>query len=186
MKKELLVLFENMIIKNAKRYGMRMIRHTIDDNVVTIYSRENDYHLLYTLRSPIIPEPLNLMWQVSIEENQVLVFTFIDPIWFDNEELFHGVAMIANELHSHSRSHGRFALDTTTGDFMYIISFSEEMIEKMPDYIEDQLFMSQISLWATLHIPLIMYTKGWNYKTSCEYVATLLEQGYVDNSTFGL
>ena len=55
------------------------------------------------------------------------------------------------------------------------------------EYVEKQLFINQIDFWATLHVPLLMYSKGeWLAKTSCDYVKTLLEQGYIDNSLWGL
>lgn len=185
MEKELVSFVERVLLKKMHEYDMDMIRHKISENVVTLYSGECNYHLIQKLHSEVIPYELTLMWQVSIEEDYLTIRTFIDPIVYAAQACQDAI-ILANSINASTRGHGHFSVYLETGDFVYDMWFSEEMVTKIPEYFEREIEI-EIAFWEALMVPLIMLANGrWKIDKACDYVERLLNDGYIDNSLYGL
>jgi hypothetical protein len=90
-------------------------------------------------------------------------------------------------MNARMRVIGEYVLDTETGDVLYDLTVPYSLVETMPEYIGKTIFDDVIRFWKDIHIPLVMYTNGlWDIYKSVDYLTTLIDEGMIDNSLFGL
>lgn len=179
-------LLEEMIRKKSHEYGMDGMKTGRHENIIDIYSNRENYHLFYTIKTTLDVSDLPLQYQIKLEEKRFRVMIFVDPIMLD-EKTKSSACILANEMNSRMRIAGKYVVDFETGDFLYDVTFSYEALELMPEYVEKTVFDHVISFWEAIHIPFIMLTEGmWKIDQSLDYLNTFIDQGWIDNASYGL
>jgi hypothetical protein len=179
---------ESIIRKKSKEYGMEILnRQEGCENVVSIFSKLEDYHLFYTIHSGLDVPELNIQYSFVLEQNQFRVQAFVEPIMIQTDTQKEEICILLNEMNARMRVIGEYVLDTETGDVLYDLTVPYSLVETMPEYIGKTIFDDVIRFWKDIHIPLVMYTNGlWDIYKSVDYLTTLIDEGMIDNSLFGL
>ena len=186
MKQEYVNILDRIFIDKAKKYGIYGMKHEKEGNVMSLYSHVENYHLFYTIKSQLDVWDIELQYQIMIENKQFRILIFVDPVPLSGKQK-EEACLLVNEINSRYRGVGKFTCNTNTGDFLYDMTFPQEMLSKMPEFVENTIFKYVISVFEAVHVPLIMYSKRlWEIKLAVQYYTSLMDDGYVDNKLYGL
>ncbi len=184
MKKENILLLNKVIAAKSEELGFEFIRPEHDGPVVSIL--REDWHLFAQIQSPIVPS-LSLQMAIYAEDDAVRMLLFPSPAIIDsgNALPFIQLSNLANRYLYMGDALGRFWVDADLCDFAYELILKEDLLHAAR--IENQLFDVPYAHFTDLHIPLVMLRQNiWQADTAVSYLTELRENGYVDNSSYGL
>lgn len=183
-----LKILERFLAQKASEYGLVGAKHPTAEKVISFYAGLEDYHLFTKIRSDLDVENLDLQYSVQIFKNRrVRVLTFADPILLSGQKMIDDTYLLVDELNTRMQCLGKFYVDRLTGDVVFSVSFSYELLQENPDLIEEMLFQDAISFWKTLHVPQMMLAQGrWKVDLSIQYLKEIVDNGYVNNKPYGL
>lgn len=186
MKNESLSAIENIIRKKSREFDFAVMKPEHSGTVVSML--REDWHLFMQMKSPILP-PLSLQMAIYAEEAAVRMLFFPSPIIMKRENVseFVRLSNVANRYLYRGTALGRFWIDEEKLDFAYELILKEDMLEHCAEEVSRQLFDIPCSHYRDLHTPLVMLAGDtWKSETAIHYLTELRDNGYVDNSEYGL
>lgn len=169
----------SLIKKNAKLFNMQLINRKEKPFVVS-----DDYHLSTAIENDLFSWELQMTIRVT-KKGLIHLMMFVHPIVVnDNNRLWFIEFANAANLWLGSAV-GKFWVNNEN-DYCYDCYLPEFFVDK-PKELEQQLFDKPFSHFKDCLTPLMQLKDGkWTVQKAIEYLDELREEGYVDNSEYGL
>ncbi|MCM1181026.1 MAG: hypothetical protein NC347_12265 [Clostridium sp.] len=187
MNSEIILKLNEIITRKSNDFGLKIMKPEHSGKVVSIL--REDWHLFLEMHNPIV-SPLPLQMTIYIEDEVVRMLLFPSPAIIDSRSMnqFIQLTNTANRYLYMGSALGRFWVDVENCDLAYELILKEELLElSRATEIENQLFDIPYAHFNDLHIPLLMLAGNvWKADMAISYLKELRENGYVDNSVYGL
>lgn len=186
MTRENLSTLEKIVRVKSKEFNFTNMK--LEHSASVIPMLREDWHLFMQMESPILP-PLSLQMAIYAEETAVRMLLFPSPIIINRENVneFIRLSNVANRYLYRGTALGRFWVDEEKLDFAYEVILKESLAEHCTEEVSWQMFDIPCSHYRDLHTPLVMLAEDiWKSETAIRYLTELRDNGYVDNSEYGL
>ena len=170
---------ESLIKKNARLFDLKLVRKKENPFVVW-----EDYHLSTIVQNELFSWELQMTIGVN-EKGLIHMMMFMHPIIVEDDTRLSFIEF-ANAANLWLGSAlGRFWVNYEN-DYCYECYLPELFVDNLPE-LEQQLFDKPFSQFMDNLTPLIqLKDKKWNVQKAIKYLDELREEGYVDNSEYGL
>lgn len=172
---------QKIIDKNTKLFNMKLIRRK---DYPFVFSEAEDYHLTTVLSNELFSWELQTTIGIT-KEGLIHMMLFMHPVIIKekNRLSFIQFANAANMWLG--TEFGRFLVNNDN-DYCYECYLPQQLLDN-PVELEQQLFDRPFSHFTDSLTPLMQLKTGeWTVDRAIEYLNELLENGYVDNSEYGI
>lgn len=169
---------ETLIKKNARLFNLKLVRNKEDPFVIW-----EDYHLSTVIENELFSWELQMT--IGVTEGLIHMMMFMHPIIVEDDTRL-GFIEFANAANLWLGSAlGTFWVNNDN-DYCYECYLPELFVDNLPE-LEQQLFDKPFSHFKDCLTPLLQLKDGkWTVQKSIKYLDELREEGYVDNSEYGL
>lgn len=182
------LMLSKIISKKIKEFGIEELPHSYDgESRIIPFAPLGAHHFFLDCPNQFV-DTMHLQAEMSFDDQAVRAIWFISPPIIKEKALpaFLAFANEANRYLFRGRSIGRFWIDSKAMDYAFEL-LAPASVSSNLEVMGQQLFDVPISHFLDAQIPLMkLAAEEWDSSKAIQFLQELRENGYVDNSSYGL